>query len=540
MLMFVAPIHMLQIYDRVLVSRSDVTLLVLTLLAVGLLVIYGVLEGVRSKILIRVGTKFDELVGQRLFNLVFETAVRQPKLVPGQALRDMDTVRDFISGQAIIALCDAPWVPLFIAVGFFLHPLLGLVSVIGAVIIFILALINELWTRRGLTEANTLTIQAANELGSSLRNAEIVKALGMVGGVKKTWNQNHDGALTKQVSASDRAAAVVASSRFVRMALQVIILAVGGYLAIQDEITPGVMIAASILMGRALAPVEMAVAQWRNFIGVRTALQRLNSLVDSQPESKELMELPAPRGFVSFESVFARPPETGTLVLLNVSIQFEPGSFTALVGPSGCGKSSLVRTLVGVWPAVRGTVRIDGANIDNWSPERLGPHIGYMPQDVELFNGTVAENIARFQMIDSPKVVEAAEKAGAHDLILKLPDGYDTNIGSQGQALSGGQRQMIALARAMYGDPQIIVLDEPNASLDGEGEKKLAGAIMTAKQSGATVVVVSHRPALLSIADNIGVMNHGRVINFGPRDQILNELKAGQPTAPSQPTPANN
>ena len=539
LLMFVAPIHMLQIYDRVLISRSEMTLVVLTGLAVGLLVIYGLLEGVRSRILVRVGLQFDELISNRVFNMVFDTALKDPSLASEQALRDIDVIRNFISGGAIIALCDAPWVPIFIAACFFLHPILGVVALCGAVLIFILGVLNEFLTKSKLSDATKLSIESGNYAFTSLRNAEIVKALGMVGGIRNSWSQIRDRMLAQQSVASDRAGGIVASSRFVRMGLQVVILATGGYLAVQDLITPGTMIAASIIMGRALAPVEMAVAQWNNFVGARTAYQRMDKLIESQPDVQEKMDLPDPTGSVSLDGVYVKAPNSDTAIVNNVSMEFKPGTITAIVGPSGSGKSSLVRALVGVWPAFVGAIRYDGANVMNWPSDKLGSHIGYMPQDVELFRGTVAENISRFQEVDAEEVVLAATRAGVHDLILKLPDGYDTNIGAGGQALSGGQRQRLALARAVYKNPKIIVLDEPNSNLDSEGEKALADAILAARDAGSMVVVISHRPSLLSSTDKIAVLNKGSLIKFGNTKEVLQDLGALPGSGSSSPKPAN-
>lgn len=540
LLMFVAPLHMLQIYDRVLVSRSEVTLIVLTALALGLLIIYGLLEGVRSRILVRLGLQFDELVSSQIFNTIFENAIRRPNLSSPQALKDVDTIRDFMSAGAIVSFCDAPWVPIFIFGCFILHPMLGYVALGGTVIVFAIAACNEWATRRKLAEANRISLQSANYAVTSLRNAEIVKALGMIPGVKAFWTDRHVEMLNNQSSASDRATYIVATSRAVRMCLQVLILATGGYLAIQDLISPGAMIAASIIMGRALAPVEMAVFQWKNFIGARESFSRLSRLLDAAPEKKESMDLPVPTGKIDLEAIFVQPPESNSMAVTNFSMSFSPGTVTGVVGPSGSGKSSLSRALVGVWPLARGYVRYDGASIENWSSEKLGPFIGYMPQDVELFSGTVAENIARFTEQDSTEIVKAAKKAGVHELILQLPEGYDTNIGVGGQALSGGQRQRLALARAVYKEPKVIILDEPNSNLDSEGEKALAETILGAKQAGATVIVVSHRPSLLACTDKIAVLNKGILVKHGDRDQILSELGGGRNVASSPPAPANN
>ncbi|MBF97274.1 MAG: type I secretion system permease/ATPase [Pelagibacterales bacterium] len=539
LLMFVAPLHMLQMYDRVLVSRSEVTLLMLTALALGLLVIYGLLEGIRSKLLVRLGLKFDELMHSKLFDSVFTSSLRNPNGGAINGLQDMHIVRQFLSGGAIVALCDAPWVPIFIGVGFVFHPMLGFISLAGAIVIFVLALLNELSTKKRLVEGLGLSSKAAEEARFSLRNVDVAFGMGMVSNLKKRWMDLHDNSLGQQTVANDRAGYILAASRCTRFSLQVIILAMGGYLAIQDEITPGVMIAASIVMGRALAPVEMAVSQWRNFVSMRDSCKRLSSFLDENFKEEETMNLPSPSGNISLENAFISPPGVQNFVLSNVNIKLEPGSVTAVIGPSGCGKSSLVRAMIGIWPAARGTVRYDGANINHWQRERLGAHLGYMPQEVELFSGSVAENISRFEDVDSNEVIIAAKQAGVHDLVLKLPDGYDTQIGSGGYALSGGQRQRIALARALYRQPKILVLDEPNSSLDSAGEKALAESIKSVKDKGTTVVVVSHRPSLLSVVDKIAVLKDGALVRFDERDLVLSELGGGR-VAGDPPRPANN
>ncbi len=529
LLMFVAPLHMLQIYDRVLASKSQVTLLTLTLLAVGLLIIYGLLEGVRSRILVRTGLRFDELLNERVFRTIFRAAIfEKGKTSLNQALRDLEMLREFVSGGAMVALCDAPWVPIFLAVIFMLHPLLGVVSTVGAIIIFVLAVINELGTRSLLEKGALHNLQANNNVMLGLRNAEVVKAMGMITSIRKNWSLKHDDALVDLTKASDIAGSVVASSRFVRMALQVIILGVGAYLAVSDEISPGTMIGASIIMGRALAPVEMAVGQWKNVSMSRTALARLREMFNSVPDESELMALPAPTGAIRVESIVVAPPASSTVVLKNLSFNIERGQVVGVVGPSGSGKSSLARTLVGVWPIGSGAVRFDESNIEHWDPEELGPFIGYMPQDVELFDGSVAENIARFNKIEPDKVVAAAQRAGVHEVIVNLKNGYDTEIGAGGYSLSGGERQRIALARALYGDPKIIVLDEPNANLDSSGEAALASAIQLSKEAGCSVIVISHRPSILSTVDEILVLNAGSLVKYGPRDQVMAEL--GRPT----------
>lgn len=345
--------------------------------------------------------------------------------------------------------------------------------------------------------------------------------------------------LRSLTTATDTGTIFICSSRSLRMILQTVVLATGAYLAIQDIISPGMMIAASIVMGRALAPVDSMVAQWRSFVVARGAYRRLKELIEVNPAENKFMQLPNPEGHIKLENIFAAPPGSKTVILNNVSMELNPGTVTGFVGPSGCGKSSLLRTIVGVWRPVRGTVRIDDADISQWDPTVLGPYIGYMPQDVELFNGSIAENIARFEEVDSNVIIQAAQKAGVHEMILQMEEGYNTQIGPGGVALSGGQRQRIALARALFGDPKIIVLDEPNASLDTEGEKALINSIIQAKREGVTIIVVSHKPALLMAADTVAVFKGGQLIKRGPRDEILNEL-SGKGSGSQVPSPANN
>ncbi len=524
LLMFVAPLHMLQVYDRVLTSRSAMTLVVLTALAIFLLMIYGLLEAIRSRLLVKTGVKFDEILNGSTFKAVFSESLTQGNSSSSQAMRDLDAIRNFLGGGGMNALCDAPWVPLFILAGFLLHPVLGFVSLAGAIVIFCLAIANEFATRDLFKEANDLAISSTNAVTASLRNVEVVRALGMLGTIRNRWNGTHNEQLSIQVKAGNRAGTSLALSRFVRMSLQVLILAVGGYLAIIDEITPGTMIAGSIIMGRALAPVEMAVGQWRTFVSMRDAFSRLSQLLERAPKTVEPMDLPSPLGEVKLESLIVVPPGGKAPVLKNITLNADPGDIIGLIGPSGSGKSTLARALVGVWPVSAGVVRIDGAELLQWDPEKLGPHIGFMPQDVELFDGTIAENIARFTEVNPQKVLEAAERSGAHDIITGLPQGYDTRIGARGLGLSGGQRQQIALARAVYGDPRLIVLDEPNANLDLDGERNLAKAILEMKKSKRTVFVISHRPSLLSVVDKIAVLRAGELVKFGERDSVLANL----------------
>ncbi|KQT69093.1 peptidase [Aureimonas sp. Leaf460] len=537
LLMFVSPLYMIQVYDRVLASRNETTLVMVTLLAVSLLAVSAALETIRSRILVRSGAKFDRVAGRDIFAAAFRGHLRTPNGQNAQPIRDLDTLRDFLTGGAIVTFCDAPWMPLFLAVCYMIHVWIGAIATVGAVAILGLALANELATRRHLKAAATLSIGADRYVSTSLRNAEIVHALGMMGAIVGRWSVLHDQALGLQAKASDRAGVLVSLSKFTRLVLQVAILGGGAYLVLEAEITPGAMIASSIIMGRALQPVESAVAQWKSFIAARSAYGRLQSLFASRPPEAPLMHLPEPTGAISLEQLVVAPPGSRVAVLKGIDLDIPAGAIVGIVGPSGAGKSTLARALTGVWPPLSGHVRLDGADLDNWDPERLGPHLGYLPQDVELFAGTIAENIARFSEIDSAAVVEAARKAGVHEMILQMPEGYNTRIGEAGRSLSGGQRQRVGLARALYGNPRIIVLDEPNSSLDSQGEMALAMALRTAKAEGRTVLVISHRAALLNEVDRLAVFSGGVLTLYGPTQAVMERLNGGPPPPPPEARP---
>jgi PrtD family type I secretion system ABC transporter len=512
---------MLQVYDRVLSSRNETTLVMLTIIAGGMLLVFGCLELVRSRVLVRIGCRLDRILNTQVFHSVFEQSVKDPSGSHSQALRDLDSLREFMTGSGLIAFCDAPWVPLFIAVVFLFHPLLGLVALVGALIIFLLAIANEVFTRKPLSEASRANVGANTFVTTSLRNAEAVYAMGMLPGVMSRWAKRHQDVIGLQAQASDRAGLILAASKAIRMFLQVAILGTGAYLALRQQITPGTMIAASIIMGRALAPVEAAVGQWRGFVNARTAYQRLKGLLARSSDRHEHMTLPVPKGDLAAERVVVAPPGARNAVIKGVSFELAAGQAMGIIGPSGAGKSTLARALMGVWPAATGAVRLDAADLHDWDKEELGPYLGYLPQDVELFDGTVAENIARFRAVDSEAVVRAARTAGVHELILRLPDGYDTQIGAGGHALSGGQRQRVALARALYGDVRLVLLDEPNANLDSEGEKALTQAIAKLRAEGRTLVIITHRPQLLSGVDKVLAVDAGQVMAFGPTDEVL-------------------
>jgi ATP-binding cassette subfamily C protein/ATP-binding cassette subfamily C protein EexD len=532
-LMFVGPLYMLQVYDRVLQSRSEMTLLVLTIIAVAMLAIYGLLEWLRSRVLVRAGMKFDDTLSNPLFNRVVSSAISQPQAKAHFALGDIDRLREFLTGSGLIAICDVPWVPVFLVVCFIFHPLIGWVATSGAVVIFVLALLNELVTRKSLGEANNHAQAAQHFANTTLQNVEVIRALGMEDSLRMRWAEMHRKMLELQAGASDKAGMLLSASKFVRMVLQVAILGTGAYLALEGQISPGVMIAASIMMGRALAPVDQVVGQWKQVIGARQAYTRLKQLFENLSGDEQRLNLPRPQGRVSAEQLVVGAPGSRTPIVQGVNFQIEPGETLALVGPSGAGKSSLVRALVGIWSPLAGAVRLDGSELDHWNRSELGNHMGYLPQSVELFAGTIAENIARFRETDSEAIVLAAQRAGVHDLIQSLPEGYETQIGVGGQQLSGGQRQRIGLARALFGDPAFIVLDEPNANLDGEGEAALVSALKELRERRRTVVFVSHKTGLLALSDKTLIMADGRMRAFGPTRDVLQPKAAvaGRPEA---------
>jgi ATP-binding cassette subfamily C protein len=523
-LAFVGPLYMLQIYDRVITSRNLVTLAALTVIAAFLILVYAALEKIRSAVLVRLGILFSTLARTRLFDAVLKGSLLQPNGGHTQALRDLDTLREFLTGTGLISFCDAPWVPIFVVGCFLLHPWYGYIATGGAVLIFCSAVANELLTRKGLKAASLNSIVASSYASATFRNAEVLHAMGMLPGLRERWLKRQDEGLQLQAAASDRAGHLIAASKFIRAFLQVAILGTGAYLSVEQESTPGAMIAASIIMGRALAPVELAVANWKGFIAARSAYERILSLFRIAPPEFEKMPLPAPQGNLAAEQVVAVPPGAKEPVLRSVSFALKPGEVLGVLGPSAAGKSSLARVLVGVWPPFAGKIRIDGAELSHWAPERLGQHIGYLPQDVELFSGTIAENIARFGVQDEDKIIAAARMTGVHEMVQGMPAGYNTQIGEGGFALSGGQRQRIGLARALYGKPAYVILDEPNASLDADGEAALLSAIQQLRQSGSTVVLITHKTNILGTVDKILVMAHGQVAGFGSRDEVLAKL----------------
>ncbi len=531
-LMLVPSLYMLQLYDRVLASRSKETLLMLTIIVVVMFAVMGTLEFVRSRILIRVGNAIDSKMSTRLFNAMFALANKNPGKSGAQPLGDLTQIRQFLTGTPLFAFFDTPWIPIYIGIMFMFHSWLGWFAVFAAIVALTLTLINEKRTKKSLEESNRYFQQSQSFIQTSLRNSEIIEAMGMHDNVRKRWYARYVAFLNEQSRASDEAGLWSNLSKTVRMLMQSLVLGLGGYLAITGEMTAGMMIAGSILMGRALAPIDLMTSTWKQFSGARSAYGRLNKLLGDFPEAQKPTPLPEPKGFIDLESIVVVPPEAKVPSLKGVSLSIKAGEIVGVIGPSAAGKSSLARAILGVWPLYSGKVRIDGAEIGQYDRSILGSYIGYLPQDIELFDGTITENIARYEEPKPEQVVEAAMVAGVHEMILQLPQGYDTPIGPGGTALSGGQRQRIGLARALYGYPKIVVLDEPNSNLDDAGERALVQAVEEMKKRNITVVLITHRPSILGVADKIALLREGQLQLFGTRDEVMAALAPKPQVAP--------
>ena len=530
MLVLISPLYMLQIYDRVLISGSRETLLLLSIIAIFLLILLGILEVIRSRILVRVSLNMDDKLSDRIFDSIFASSLVSSSSNQSQSIRDLGTLRQFMTGTGLFAFFDAPWTPFYILVLFFIHPWIGILSTIGAILILILAIATEITSRNPLKEAAKNSSIANTFTESSLRNAEVLQALGMLNPIKNRWRGNHDAMLMNQAVASDRVGLLLGISKALRISLQVGVLGTGAYLAVDQIITPGAMIAGSIIMGRALAPVEQAIGAWRGFIGARSSYNRLNLLLATFPEGQEFMPLPKPKGIINVEHLVGMPPGVKKPVLQDISFHLDAGDNIAIIGQSAAGKSTLARMIIGVWKPAHGVVRLDKADISSWSRENIGPHIGYLPQNIELFAGAVKDNIARFQEVKPDKVLEASVKAGAHEMILRLPEGYDTILGDGGSGLSGGQKQRIALARAVYGNPPLILLDEPNSNLDNEGKDGLINCIKTIKQEKMTLIVITHDISIISHLDKVLRLRAGQIDFIKPTSEVIQTPKTQTPT----------
>jgi len=529
-LMLAPSIYMLQVYDRVLSSQNETTLVMLSLMIIGFFAFIGLLEAVRSFIVIRIGSQLERRFNLRVYQAAFERNLFKGEGNAGQSLGDLTHIRQFVTGPALFAFFDAPWFPVYLFVIYLFNVWLGVFATAGALLLIALAWLNESMTKKPLREAAGYSQQSSQLASSHLHNAETIQAMGMLAALRNRWFQVHSRFLGLQNQASDTGAAISSLSKTLRLCLQSLVLGLGAWLVIKGDMTAGMMIAGSILMGRVLSPIDQLIAVWKQWSGAKLAYQRLDALLQSYAPSDETMALPAPKGQITFEQVSAGPPGQRTPTLHGVNFSLAAGEVLGVLGASGSGKSTLARVLVGVWPTLGGTVRLDGADIHRWNRDDLGPYIGYLPQDIELFSGSIAQNIARFREADPQKVVAAAQQAGVHELILRLPQGYDTVLGEAGGGLSGGQKQRVALARALYGQPSLVVLDEPNSNLDTVGEAALASAIAQMKAQGTSVILVTHRSSALAQADKLLVLNDGRLQAFGPSQEVLKAL-AGAPQA---------
>lgn len=525
---------MLEVYDRVVPSRSVPTLIGLAVLVAALYVFQAFLEILRGRILVRIGEWLDRVFSARAYDIIARWPLRARANGDGlQPVRDLDQVRSYLSGLGPTALFDLPWIPFYLAICFLFHPWLGLTTLIGSLVLVFLTFLTDRLTRARTKEATGQIAQRNALAEASRRNAEVLQAMGMRGRLAARWAEANDSYIATQRRAADIAGGFGSVSKVLRLVLQSAVLGVGGYLVIIQEATGGIIIAGAILTSRALAPVELAIAHWKSLIAARQGWKRLQQHWAQLPAEEEKTPLPAPCKALAVEAVFVVPPGEQTAVVQEASFALEPGQGLGIVGPSASGKSSLVRAIVGVWVSTRGKVRLDGAALEQWSSEALGLHIGYLPQDVELFAGTVAQNINRFEPTpDAEAMIAAACAAGVHEMVLRLPKGYDTPIGEGGAALSAGQRQRIALARALYRDPFLVVLDEPNSNLDAEGDQALTRAVQGVRARGGIVIVVAHRTSALAAVDQLIVMAEGRVQAFGPKDALLAKMMQPRPAVP--------
>lgn len=531
LLLLVPSIYMLEVYDRVLTSRNEMTLIMLTLMIIGLYLIYAALDAIRTYTVIEMGKKIDAELNQRTYTAAYEQNLRQKGASAGQALNDLSTIRQFVTGPSLFAFFDAPWFPFYLAVIFVFNFWLGLFSTICTTILIVVAIVNEKITHEPLGKANALAVQSSNIASNNLRQAEVLESMGMLPALRARWFELHSQFLEWQAVASQRAAAMGAVTKFMRTLMQSLTLGFAAYLVLENSLSPGMMIAATILLGKALSPVESVINIWRQWRGVVSSYERLEKLLAENQPRVAGMSLERPAGFLEMEQVYAAPPGVNEAVIKGVTFKIEPGDVLGVIGPSASGKSTLGRVAVGIWPGVPNCARIDGADVYRWNKDELGPAIGYMPQDIELFPGTVSENIARFGEFESADVIAAAKTAGVHDMVLRFPQGYDTKIGEGGVGLSGGQKQRLALARALYGNPSLVVLDEPNSNLDDAGELALIKAILELRQRKAAVMIITHRNSILQVTTKLLLMREGSVALFGTTEQVLEALQQSQAAA---------
>lgn len=530
-MMLVPTLYMLQVYDRVMASRSESTLLFLTLIVGWMFLVQGILEVVRSRIMVRVGTRVDQSLHARLYAAMQAFTLKHPSKPAPNALGDLASLRQFLTGQGTFAFFDAPWVPVYIAVLAMFHWSYGLFTLAAVAILAGVTVINNLVSRKAQQEASSTQARATREAEAQARNAEVAFAMGMMPALRQRWGTHYTEAQDVSAKTADMNGLWSNVSKTLRLAFQSLILGLGALLAIKGEISMGMVMAGSFLMGRALAPIDQMIANWKGFRAAKTAYTKLNELLTDVPVDAPRMSMPAPKGNLSIKRLIVTPPQAKTATLKGVEFDLPAGESMAVIGNSGAGKSSLIRSILGIWQAASGEVRIDGTELKHWNREELGPHLGYLPQEVELFDGTIAENIARFEHVDAAKVVAAAELAGVDEMIRALPEGYETQIGLGGVALSGGQRQRIGLARAVFGNPKLVVLDEPNANLDMAGDAALKVAIERLKAQGTSMIIVSHRPNILSSVDKILVLEKGTQKVYGPAAAVQQHLANEQMAA---------
>lgn len=536
-LLLAPTLYMLQVFDRVMLSQSELTLLMLSAVTLFLFLVCAFSEWMRSRVLVRSGMRLDGMLSSRVFNASFESNLKHMRANTGKAFGDLVQVRQFLTGNGIFALFDAPWAPVYLGVLFLLHPMLGYVAIFFAVVQAALVWFGHRQTVEPSEKAQAGASEEASYLQSKLRNVETLEPMGIVHNLRTRWEAKHSQSQQLQAHSQSLTHRITAWSKFIRYSQQSLALGVGALLVIDHQLSPGAMIAANVLMTRALAPIDLLVGTWRGFVSAQAAFKRLEILLNANPErDPALMRMP-PCGNLALRDVVASVEGRPQPILKGINLQAQPGTVTVVLGPSGSGKSTLARCMIGVWPEVEGEVLLDERPIVSWNRDELGSYLGYLPQDIELFEGSIAENIARFGDVDSSKVIEAARNAGLHEMILRFPNGYDTTIGEAGGMLSGGQRQRIGLARAIYGNPVLLVLDEPNANLDDVGEAALIRAVQTLKTQGSTVVLVTHRPGILAVADRVLLLKDGTVQADGPRDTVLAALRNAQ-TTPMQSSQA--
>ena len=539
LLLLIPSIYMLQVYDRVIPANSESTLLMLTLIALFLFVVMGGLEWTRSQIMNVTSNKLDNILNARIYDAIFNSSLNSGH-ASSQPLTDLQQVRQFLTGPGLFAFFDAPWLPIYVGLLFLFHPFFGITAIFSAILLVALATWNEYATKSDQDNAAKAALTAQQMTQANIRNAEVIAAMGMLPQIRERWRQVQSQHLSLQLRANAKGGLITALSKFYRLSIQSLILGMGAYLAIHHEITPGLVVAGSILMGRALAPLDQIIGQWRGVLLAREAYERLDDLLHTTPKIAEAMLLPDLKGDIRVENCVITPPGAQHPVIKGINFAINAGAHLAIVGPSAAGKSTLVRALLGIYTPNEGSIRYDGAEVKQWNKTQLGSAIGYLPQDVELLDGTISENIARFGAIDPEKVVNAAKAAGIHDMVLHLPEAYDTRIQGNGYVLSAGQRQRLGLARALYGDPKVFLLDEPNSNLDQEGEHALQRTLQYLKQIGRTVIIITHRSNILAQMDYILFLAHGEIVHFGLKEDVIAAIQQSTPKPAEQKPKVNN